>query len=83
MFQHLCCDGICQNYIIWTSHGEVDKEESRASQSQRVDEDEYMVDKLEDMFCDIGESSFKNSHIYDTLCSDKDTHLYKGCTDFT
>ena len=83
IFQHLCCDGICQNYIIWTWHGEVDKEESRASQSQRVDEDEYMEDQLEDMFCDIGESSFKNAHIYDTLCSDKDTPLYKGCTSFT
>ena len=83
IFHHLCCDGICQNYIIWTWHGEVDKEESRASQSQRVDEDEYMEDQLEDMFRDIGESSFKNAHNYDTLCSDKDTPLYKGCTDFT
>ncbi|XP_058726569.1 uncharacterized protein LOC131597928 [Vicia villosa] len=83
IFQHLCCDGICQNYITWMWHGEVDKEESRAPQSQRVDEEEYMEDELEDMFRDIGESSFKNAHIYDTLYSDKDTPLYKRCTNFT
>ena len=64
-------------------HGEVDKEQNRASQIQRVDEDEYTKDQLEDIFCDIGESSFKNAHIYDTICSDKDTLLYKGCTYFT
>ena len=83
IFYHLCSKGICQNYTIWTWHGEVDKVDSRASQSQRVEEDEYMEDHLEDMFRDIGESSFKNAHIYDTLCSDKDTPLYKGCTSFT
>ncbi|CAK8560994.1 unnamed protein product [Lathyrus sativus] len=56
IFNHLCFYVICQNYIIWTWRGGVDKEESRASQSQRVDEDEYMEDQLEDMFHDIGES---------------------------
>ena len=35
------------------------------------------------MFRDIGESSFKNAHIYDTMCRDKDTPLYKGCTSST
>ncbi|CAK8535231.1 unnamed protein product [Lathyrus sativus] len=65
IFHHLCCDVICQN-IIWTWHGKVDKEESQVSQSQRMDEDEYMEDQLEDMSRDIGESSFKNAHIYDT-----------------
>ncbi|CAK8568090.1 unnamed protein product [Lathyrus sativus] len=44
ILHRLCCDGICQNYIIWMWHGEMDKEESRGSQSQRVDEDEYMED---------------------------------------
>ena len=48
-----------------------------------MDEDEYMDDLLEDMFCDVGEFSFNNDNIYDTLCSDKDTPLYKGCTSFT
>ncbi|CAK8563127.1 unnamed protein product [Lathyrus sativus] len=80
---HLCCGGICQNYIIWMWHGEVDKKEIRESQSQKVDEYEYMEDQLDDMFRDIGKSSFNNAHIYDTLGSDKDTPLYKGCTNFT
>ncbi|CAK8533144.1 unnamed protein product [Lathyrus sativus] len=83
IFHHLYYDGICQNYTIWIWYGEVDKKRNRASQSHGVDEDEYMDDHLEDIFCDIGESSFKKSYIYDTLCSDKDTPLYKGCTSFT
>lgn len=53
------------------------------SQIHEVDEDEDMDDRLEDMFRDIGESYFRKVHIYDTLCSDKDTHLYKGCKSFT
>lgn len=35
------------------------------------------------MFYDIGEDSFRKANIYDTLCSDKDVSLYKGCTSFT
>lgn len=34
------------------------------------------------MFHDIVESSFRKSHIYDILCSDKDTLPYKGCKSF-
>lgn len=35
------------------------------------------------MFHDIRESSFRKTHIYDTICSDKGTPLYKGCKIFT
>lgn len=51
--------------------------------SQRHEVYEDMDDQLEYMICDIGESSFRKVHIYDTLCSDKNAHLYKGCTSFT
>ncbi|CAK8564932.1 unnamed protein product [Lathyrus sativus] len=83
ILHHLCCDGVYQNYTICTWHGEVEKNQNLASQSNEVNEEEYMDDCLEDMFCDIGKSSFKKAHIYDDLCSDKDTPLYKGCTSFT
>lgn len=42
-----------------------------------------MNDRLEDEIRDIGEYSFRKSHIYDTLYSGKDEPLYKGCTSFT
>ncbi|XP_058746975.1 uncharacterized protein LOC131619954 [Vicia villosa] len=42
-----------------------------------------MDDRLEDMMCDIGQDSFKRAHAYDSLCNDKDTPLYPGCTNFT
>ncbi|XP_058784049.1 uncharacterized protein LOC131658813 [Vicia villosa] len=42
-----------------------------------------MDDRLEDMMCDIGQDSFKRAHAYDSLCNDKDTPLYSGCTNFT
>lgn len=37
--------------------------------------DKDMDYRLEDMIYDIGESYFRSVHIYDTLCSDKDTPL--------
>lgn len=64
-------------------HSEVGKKRNKVSQVHEVDDGEDMDDRLEDMFSDIGESSFRKAHIYDTLCSDKDTPLYKGCTSFT
>lgn len=73
IFHHLCCDGICQNYTIWMWHGEMDTNGNMVSQIHEVDVDEDMYDRLEDIFCDIGEYYFRKSHIYDTLCSDKDT----------
>lgn len=51
--------------------------------SERHEVDEDMDGRLEDMINDIGESSFRKAHIYDTLWSDKDAPLYKGCTCFT
>ncbi|CAK8536592.1 unnamed protein product [Lathyrus sativus] len=80
IFHHLCCDGICQNYTIWTWHDEVEKSETWR---HKGDEDGYMDDPLEDMFYDIRESCFKKSHVYDIFYSDKDIPLYKGCTHFT
>ncbi|CAL5189487.1 unnamed protein product [Lathyrus oleraceus] len=81
ILHHLCCDGICQNYTIWTWHEEVDNIQNATSQ---IDEDaDGMDDQLEDVIHDIGESSYMKAHIYDTLCIDKDVPLYKGCTNFT
>ena len=45
--------------------------------------DEDMDDRLEYMTSDIGESTYMKSHIYDNLCSDKYSPLYKGCTSFS
>lgn len=45
--------------------------------------DQDMDDQLEDMICDIQESSFMKARIYDTLCNDQDVPLYKECTGFT
>lgn len=42
-----------------------------------------MDDRLEDMVREIGESSSRKAHINDTLYSDTDMLLYKGCTNFT
>ncbi|XP_050908133.1 uncharacterized protein LOC127121730 [Lathyrus oleraceus] len=47
------------------------------------EDDEDMYDRLEDMICDIGESSYTKAHIYDTLCIYEDVPLYKRCTSFT
>ena len=35
------------------------------------------------MIRDIRDSSFRKSHMYHTLCSEKDASLYKGCINFT
>lgn len=77
----MCCDGIYQDYTIWTQHSEVDKKTKSDVTRHEIDED--MHDRLEDLIYDIGESSFTKTCIYDTLCSDKDVLLYKGCTSFT
>ena len=62
-------------------HGEVDNNLNAMSQMDEDDED--MDDRLEDMICDIGESSYMKAHIYDTLRINKDVPLYKRCTGFT
>lgn len=59
----------------------MDKIRNVTSQIHEVDED--MDDRLEDKIFGIGDSSYMKAHIYDTLCSDKDVPLYKGCTSFT
>lgn len=61
IFYHLCCDEICQNYIIWMWHGEVDKKQIVKSQIHEVDID--MDDRLEDMIAHIGEDYFRKTHI--------------------
>lgn len=81
ILHYLCCDGICQNYIIWTWHGEVDKKQNTSSQRHAVDVDMY--DWLKYMIYDIGDFSFRKSHIYDILCSDKDVSLYNRYISFT
>ncbi|KAK2435285.1 hypothetical protein QL285_020358 [Trifolium repens] len=57
---HLICNGICQNYTRWTWHGEVGARRS-VSQQENVSVD--MDDRLEDMMRDIGEDSFKKTHV--------------------
>jgi hypothetical protein len=42
-----------------------------------------MDDQLEDIINDIREDSFKRTHMYDTLCSDKEKMLYLGFTIFS
>lgn len=42
-----------------------------------------MDDRPKDMILDIGEYYFRKACVYDTLCSDKNDLLYKGCINFT
>lgn len=51
--------------------------------SQMDEDNDDMDDRLEDMIRDIRESSYKKTHIYDTLCIDIDVSLYKGCINYT
>ncbi|XP_058740867.1 uncharacterized protein LOC131613194 [Vicia villosa] len=80
IMDHLICEGICQSYTQWIWHGEV---VAKSNVSQRDNVSVEMNDRLEDMMHDIGQDSFKRAHAYDSLCIDKDTPLYPGCTNFT
>ncbi|XP_058784274.1 uncharacterized protein LOC131659049 [Vicia villosa] len=80
IMNHLICEGICQSYTQWIWHGEV---VAKSNVSQRDNVSVEMDDRLEDMMHDIGQDSFKRAHAYDSLCNDKDTPLYPGCTNFT
>ncbi|XP_058753332.1 uncharacterized protein LOC131626522 [Vicia villosa] len=61
-------------------HGEV-VANSNVSQKDNVSVE--MDDRLKDMMCEIEQDSFKRARAYDSLCNDKDTPLYPGCTNFT
>ncbi|XP_058764498.1 uncharacterized protein LOC131637949 [Vicia villosa] len=80
IMNHLICKGICQSYTQWIWHSEV-VATSNVFQIDNVSVE--MDDHLEDMMRDIGQDSFKRAHVYDSLCIDKDTLLYPGCTNFT
>ncbi|XP_058776944.1 uncharacterized protein LOC131651292 [Vicia villosa] len=80
IMDHLICQGICQSYTQWIWHGEV-VANSNVSQKDNVSVE--MDDRLKDMMCEIEQDSFKRARAYDSLCNDKDTPLYPGCTNFT
>ncbi|XP_054820642.1 uncharacterized protein LOC129319568 [Prosopis cineraria] len=42
-----------------------------------------MVDRLEDMICDVGKQAFEQSQAYNNMYSDAETPLYLGCEEFS
>jgi len=43
----------------------------------------YFEDCMEDMIRDVGEDSFHQAHVYDSLKNDSVTELYPGCSSFS
>jgi len=76
--EHLLCDGFFKNYTMWTSHGEVlnlpNVFETKCQHSNT-----YSKDCMEDMIRDVGEDSFHQTHVYDSLKDDSVIKLYLGC----
>ena len=78
--EHVLCDGFLKNYIKWIWHGEfVDVTSLSDGQYSNI----YSEDHVEDMICDIGEDSFQQPHMCDSLKDDSKTPLYPGCSSFT
>jgi len=80
--EHVLCDGFLKNYTIWTWHGEVLEQYSSVSTSECQYSNVYSEDCIEDMIRDIGEESFHQAHVYDSLKDDSVTELYPGCSTF-
>ncbi|CAH9081963.1 unnamed protein product, partial [Cuscuta epithymum] len=80
--EHVLCDGFCKNYTVWIWHGERLNVPTTPSHGEEVS-GAYKDDHLEDMIRDLGEETFKRSHLYDTFCVDSEKPLYPGCTKYT
>ena len=64
--EHIFCDGFLKNYITWTWHGEV-LDLPYVSETKCQHSNIYSDDCMEDMIRDIGEDSFHQAHVFDSL----------------
>lgn len=74
IFNHLCCDGIIQNYTKWVWHDEVTK---KRPASYRVEVDGFMNYSLDDMIHDIGVNAFKKIYVEETLQRDMEVVIFR------
>jgi len=81
--EHVLCDGFLKSYTIWTWHGEVLEQYSSKSTTECEYSNVYFEDCMEDMIRDVGEDSFHQAHVYDSLKDDSVTELYPGCSTFS
>jgi len=80
--EHVLRDSFLKSYTIWTWHGEVLEQYYSKSTIECEYSNVYYEDCMEDMICDIGEDSFHQAHVYDSLKDDLVTELYPGCSTF-
>jgi len=78
--EHVLCDGFLKNYTTWAWHGEVLDLPYVSEQDQCEHSELYSEDCMEDMIRDIGEESFHQTHVFDSLKDDSLTELYTGCS---
>jgi len=78
--EHVLCYGFLKNYIEWIGHGEfVDVTPLSDDQYSNI----YSEARMEDMIRDIGEDSFQQAHMCDSLKDDFETPIYLDCSSFT
>jgi len=68
--EHVLRNGFLKNYTTWTWHGEVLDLPYVSKTNQCEHSSIYSEDCMEDMICDIGEESFHQTHVYDSLKDD-------------
>jgi len=81
--EHILCVSFFKSYTIWTWHGEVLKQYSSKSTNKCEYSNVYSEDCMEDVIHDIGEDSFHQAHVYDSLKDDSITELYPYCSTFS
>ena len=78
--EHVLCDGFLKNYTKWIWHGEfLDVTPLSDNQYSNI----HFEDRMEDMIRDVGEDSFQQAHMCDSLKDDSETPLHLGCTSLT
>jgi len=81
--EHDLCDGFLKNYRTWTWHGRVLDLPYVSKQDKCEHSNLYYEDCMEGMICDIGEESFHQAHVFDSLKDDSLTELYPNCSSFS
>jgi len=81
--EHVLCDGFLKNYTTWTWHGEVIDLPYVSEADQCEHSNMYSEDCMEDMIRNIGEESFHQTHVYNSLKDISRTKLYLGCSSFS
>jgi len=72
--EHVLYDGFLKIYTTWTWHEVLDLQ--YVSEIECQHSNIYFEDCMKDMIRDIGEDSFHQAHVYDSLKDDLVTKLY-------